>query len=241
MTPRSAHTRLLLELGSPLNSSEEAISDEAECYVITRFKDEPNHGYQTITNYLRDLEFPPNSSAQQHKDIRRRAFPFTLIGDTIQDRSNKILRSAVTRKETKRIMSERHEGVCGLRFATNSTAHKILTFRYFQPSLFKDCVKYCQSCSTCQAYRKKTFTQTELHPIFPTGALGKWGLDFVRALPKIARQNEYLIMATDYLTKWSEAVCMFDKFHLTFNFKSKVSRDVFKNKNECQSISTFFF
>ena len=145
MTPRSAHTRLLLELGSPLNSSEEAISDEAECYVITRFKDEPNHGYQTITNYLRDLEFPPNSSAQQHKDIRRRAFPFTLIGDTIQDRSNKILRSAVTRKETKRIMSERHEGVCGVRFATNSTAHKILTFRYFQPSLFKDCVKYCQS------------------------------------------------------------------------------------------------
>ena len=34
-------------------------------------------------------------------------------------------------------------------------------------------------------------------------------------------------------------VCMFDKFHLTFNFKSKVSRDVFKNEIECQSSSTF--
>ena len=32
---------------------------------------------------------------------------------------------------------------------------------------------------------------------------------------------------------------MFDKYHLTFYFKSKVSRDVFKNKNECQSTSTF--
>ena len=30
------------------------------------------------------------------------------------------------------------------------------------------------------------------------------------------------------------SVCMFDKFHLMFNFKSKVSRDVFKNKNERQ-------
>ena len=30
-------------------------------------------------------------------------------------------------------------------------------------------------------------------------------------------------------------VCMFDKFHLTFNFKSKVSCD----KNECQLTSTF--
>ena len=37
-----------------------------------------------------------------------------------------------------------------------------------------------------------------------------------------------------------QVVSMFDKFHLTFNFKSKVSRDVFKNKNECQLTSTFY-
>jgi hypothetical protein len=35
------------------------------------------------------------------------------------------------------------------------------------------------------------------------------------------------------------SMCMFDIFHLTFNFKSKVARDVFKNKNECQLTSTF--
>ena len=33
---------------------------------------------------------------------------------------------------------------------------------------------------------------------------------------------------------------MFDKFHLTFNFKSKVSRVDFKNKNECQLTYTFY-
>ena len=32
---------------------------------------------------------------------------------------------------------------------------------------------------------------------------------------------------------------MFDKFHITFNFKSKVSCDVFKNKTKCQSTCTF--
>jgi hypothetical protein len=31
---------------------------------------------------------------------------------------------------------------------------------------------------------------------------------------------------------------MFDKFYLTFNFKSKVLRDVFKNKKECQLTHT---
>jgi hypothetical protein len=33
--------------------------------------------------------------------------------------------------------------------------------------------------------------------------------------------------------------CVCDKFHLTLSFKSKVSRDVFKNQNECQLTSTF--
>ena len=37
-----------------------------------------------------------------------------------------------------------------------------------------------------------------------------------------------------------QSLSMFDKFHLTFNFKSKVSHDVFKNKNECQLTSTVY-
>ena len=36
------------------------------------------------------------------------------------------------------------------------------------------------------------------------------------------------------------AVSMFDKFNLTLNFKSKVSRDVLKNKNECHLTSTSY-
>jgi hypothetical protein len=94
-------------------------------------------------------------------------------------------------------------------FATDSTARKILTVGYFWPSMFEYCVKYCQSCPTCQAYAygRRAFAHTELHPLFPTGAFEKWGLDFVEALPKITR-NEYLIVASDYLTKWSEAVAV---------------------------------
>ena len=36
------------------------------------------------------------------------------------------------------------------------------------------------------------------------------------------------------------SVCMFDKFHLTFNFKFKVSHDVFKNKKKYQLTYTFY-
>ena len=36
------------------------------------------------------------------------------------------------------------------------------------------------------------------------------------------------------------SLCMFDKLHLTFNIKSIVSRDIFKNINDCQLTCTFF-
>ena len=35
-------------------------------------------------------------------------------------------------------------------------------------------------------------------------------------------------------------VSMFDTFHLTLNFNSKVSCNFFLNKNECQLTSTFY-
>ena len=40
---------------------------------------------------------------------------------------------------------------------------------------------------------------------------------------------------------WCQTMCMFDKLHSAFNFKFKVSRDVFKNRNERQLTSTFSF
>ncbi len=42
-----------------------------------------------------------------------------------------------------------------------------------------------------------------------------------------------ILVAHLLFPKGLTTVSMFDKFHLTFNFKFKVSRDVFKNKNEC--------
>jgi hypothetical protein len=47
-----------------------------------------------------------------------------------------------------------------------------------------------------------------LRPIFPTGPFEKWGLDFVGPLPTTALRNKYLIVATDYLTKWIEAAAV---------------------------------
>jgi hypothetical protein len=56
----------------------------------------------------------------------------------------------------------------------------------------------------------------------------------LRDITKILESQNYV-----KLIDITKTLCMFDEFHLTFNFKSKVSHDVFKNKNGCQLTSTF--
>ena len=46
-----------------------------------------------------------------------------------------------------------------------------------------------------------------LRPIVSTRAFAKWGIDFVGPLPPAqGTRCQYLIVAMDYLTKWTEAM-----------------------------------
>ena len=56
----------------------------------------------------------------------------------------------------------------------------------------------------------------------------------------MGRKRKRVVGNALHLDERSAAVSMFDKFHLTFNYKSKVSHDVFRNKNECQLTSIFY-
>ncbi len=79
--------------------------------------------------------------------------------------------------------------------------------RFFWPNMYNDTDCWIKSCATCS--KKKTpkqITKIAMHPIdAPARPFEMLGVDIVGPLPETAQGNKYIIVFTDYLTRWPEA------------------------------------
>lgn len=86
---------------------------------------------------------------------------------------------------------------------TDAMYYKI-SERYYWDQMYRDVQNYVRSCEICQK-RGKSKRKEPLHPIQVGRAFERIGIDLVGPLPITARNNRYIIVATDYLTRWPEA------------------------------------
>jgi hypothetical protein len=70
----------------------------------------------------------------------------------------------------------------------------------------KDWVKTCDVCQRQGTPRR----QEPLHPISVGQPFDRIGIDYVGPLPRTKQGNRYIIVATEYLTKWAEAAAVPD-------------------------------
>jgi hypothetical protein len=115
-----------------------------------------------------------------------------------------VLRRTIGKHDTSRLLYEFHDGFCGGHFVGRIIAEKILQAGYYWPTLFKDAHDYCRSCDLCQVYAQRFTVSGLLHPIPPLGPFAKWGINLVGPLPMIRRGHRFIIVATDYFTKFAK-------------------------------------
>jgi hypothetical protein len=98
----------------------------------------------------------------------------------------------------------------GGHFVAKTTMHKILRTGYYWPSIFKDSYKFVQACNECQkVVGREKFFAMPLQSIIPDFPFSKWGLDFIGPInPPSSMGHVFILTATDYFTKWTEAVSL---------------------------------
>ena len=106
------------------------------------------------------------------------------------------------------MLQELHDGPAGGHYAGDTIAHKILCARYYWPTIFKDAHSYVRKCQVFQTsagrQRKPSFPS---QPVNIAQPFDQWGLDTIgEIVPHSSKQHRYILTATDYFTKWVEAV-----------------------------------
>lgn len=88
--------------------------------------------------------------------------------------------------------------------------------RFYWPTLYREVKNYVLTCDICQKNRPRSIApQGQLHSIPPGDIFDHVGIDIVGPLHKTNRNNSYIIVLTDYGSRYAEAQPLSDITSLT--------------------------
>ena len=171
--------------------------------VIVEVADVEDDWRKELTDYLR------NPSQPIPRKIRYKALKYVLLDSTLYYRTmDGVLLKCLNQEEARVVMCEVHEGICG----THQSAHKMkwLLRRagYFWPKMLEDCFGYYKGCQDCQKFGAiQRSPASAMNPIVKPWPFRGWGIDMIGQVnPASSKGHKYILAATDYFTKWVEAI-----------------------------------
>ncbi|UYV63925.1 hypothetical protein LAZ67_2006034, partial [Cordylochernes scorpioides] len=117
----------------------------------------------------------------------------------------------VPRVRRRDILKEYHNHmICG-HLGVTRTMHR-LKDKYFWPSMLKDVVEYVRTCHLCQSRKgSNQLPAGLLHPIPAANyPFERVGIDLLGPLPSTKNRKKWMIVLTDYYTKYAETKAVID-------------------------------
>jgi Integrase zinc binding domain/Integrase core domain len=162
--------------------------------------------YQQLKQYITNQTLPENL---KDKNRIKSKSKFFKVQDNLL---YKIDRRKRTRGELIRVLQEHeiepvlfmlHNHPLGGHLGVDIVFNKVRNL-YFWPQMYDDIKDYIRSCDSCQRRGRKRNVEP-LQPIPVGEPFSKMGIDIVGPLPLTDNGNKYIVVATDYMTKWPEA------------------------------------
>src|SRR5919109_4402181 len=162
--------------------------------------------YRKIKQYLTNQFKTTNQKEQQR--IKSKSKFFELKDNLLykRDRRKKTrgqLLRVLLQHEIEPVLFMMHNHPLGGHLGVDIVFNKIRNL-YYWPQMYEDIKAYIQACDSCQR-RGRRRNKEPLQPIPVGDPFYQIGIDIVGPLPKTKQGNKYIVVATDYLTKWPEA------------------------------------
>ena len=197
-----------------LSRVERSTTEEEKVILTENFPDEQLFKvsfqlpwYADIVNYLACGVVPSEFSYQQKRKLITDSRYYIWDDPLLFKRgADMIIRRCVPENEQGKILNECHASPYGGHFSGERTAHKILQFGFYWPTIFRDCAKWVKLCDRCQKIGNiSSRNEMPLRGIMVVQIFDVWGIDFMGPFPP-SFGNLYILLAVDYVSKWVEAV-----------------------------------
>ncbi|XP_059669124.1 uncharacterized protein LOC132314258 [Cornus florida] len=155
------------------------------------------------------IMFLRNPNIKADRSIKRKAINFVLLDGDLYRKGleDGLLLQCISKEESLQVMAEVHEGSCGTHQAGIKMRWLIRRYGYYWPRMRKDCIDYSKGCQVCQRHGPiQNVPAKELQLIIKLWPFRGWGLDLIGKInPPSSEGHHWVIVATDYFTKWVEA------------------------------------
>ena len=158
--------------------------------------------YENIRKYLKGEKLPED----EINTIKKQAERTEIKSDVLYRRKDERLVRILKEDEVDSVIFMTHNHETGAHFGVETTYDKIAR-RYYWKGMYKDIKNYIKYCDACQRRGQKG-GKGNLYPIKVGEPFERIGIDFVGPLEWTKEGNKYILVVTDYLTKWPEARAM---------------------------------
>jgi hypothetical protein len=177
---------------------------------VFRDKNEVEDWRKPLVDYLH------NHSSSVDRKVRRWDLKFVLDDGELYCRTaDDLLLKCLGPDQTRLAMVEVHEGICGTHQSAPKMKWLLRRAYFYWPTMIADCFRYYKGCEECQKHGDVQLVPAALmHPIIKPCPFRGWGLDFIGKIhPSLSKGLCFVIVATDYFTKWTEAIPLKNMTH----------------------------